>query len=67
VLIESHWPLAIDARVSLNLGAGVVGNKMHARVRHVTSSPGGYLIGLELVDPDATLLERLRELSTLID
>lgn len=59
-LVESAAPLPVEARVSFTLTCGALENQLDARVLHVTSLIStGYLIGLEFVTCDATLLERI--------
>jgi hypothetical protein len=62
-LIESHWPLPIEARVSLKLTPGALEDSIETYVRHIARlSQTSYLIGLEFINHDPALLKRLRDL-----
>ena len=61
-LIESCWPVPLNARVCLKL-SGTTDVHIEATIRRVTDVlPTGYLIGVEFVDANPTLLHRLEGL-----
>lgn len=60
VLVESSWPLPIDARVALRLPSSLTGAHVATRIRHVQLQEGPiHLVGLEFSSADAALLDEI--------
>ena len=60
VLVESSWPLPIDARVALRLTSSLSGGHVATRIRHIRVQEGPiHLVGLEFGSDDAGLLDEV--------
>ena len=60
VLVESSWPLPIDARVALRLTSSLSGGHVATRIRHIQLREGPiHLVGLEFSSDDAALLDEV--------
>ena len=62
LLIETPCPIPVDSVLTLKVAAPQLESEVEARVRHVTTDPGGSLVlGLEFQTISPALLQFIRE------